>query len=160
MSQTAAVRETLHVSLDLSIGGQLAEQVVGSQATQNHAPAKVYAEAHAETRIGYQFPQDQPMIYCPKPGENGVGYKCYEGEVYNVDCEADGGSEIHSKSYHSVVYTSGANKATTLDDTKQCFPGAGGGGGGGGSDSTTWIIEQSDDGGQTWYEIGRFTTCT
>ena len=159
-------RDTLFGGLWVDIGGTSAEVSIYSRATQHNAAATVDAWAYPDIAVGYEFPQSVPAIYCPEiPPSNGQGYVCSRGQAYEVNCRAPGGSRIDVISEHNGRWTNGARGFGTLRDEKQCLPTGGGVGGGGGDDGgdgrscTTYIIEQSDDGGNTWYEVGRYTVC-
>ena len=102
-------------------------------------------------------PEDQPALHCT--GIRGYAY-CSIGESYSVDCENAYGAKIAANGDFNVAYTTGAFLSGSGDMQKTCSPNSDFGGGiGDGSACETYVVEESDDGGNTWYEIGRYTDC-
>lgn len=158
----AAGADTLIGGLDSQIGGTVAEFDGSARATQNRgATASVEAIALPMTFVG-STETDQTAEMCAGPSPTPT---CSFGAVYAVNCNASGGSRIHVDATYNVAYSDGINATGDGDTDKSCFPSGGGGGGsggagdGGGGRCEQYIVEESDDGGNTWYEIGEFTTC-
>jgi hypothetical protein len=154
----SAIADTLFGTLQVVVGGVLGEVSVGSRATQNGSSvSNIEGWAYPTVYVGTELPYDPPVVFCTS-----AGFFCSAGELYIIDCEATGGSRVRANSDHFVLYVSGRDGDGHVDRDKSCFPTGGGNNGNGGGGSTTcetWIVEMSNDGGVTWYEIGRFTIC-